>query len=187
MSGLDTPALEIELSRPRIASWFLGLGGTLAALGALSIATPWVAATVIDYLCGGTLVAAGISQLGMAAGTWTRRGFWVTLVCGALSVVAGAAMLAIPVEGIHALVTFLGIVILLEAAAKLTAAFAVARDFPWGWILCDGIITAVLGGILLTSPASQAGVFLGVLIGINLLSSGIAAVATGLALRRSPA
>jgi uncharacterized membrane protein HdeD (DUF308 family) len=181
----DTPNVEIELSGSRIASWCLWIGGVLAALGILSIASPWVASTVIDYLCGGTLIAAGLSQLGMAAGTWTWRGFWLTLVCGALSVVAGAAMLAIPVEGIHALVTFFGIVILLEAAAKLTAAFSVPRDFPRGWILFDGIVTAVLGGILLTSPVSQAGVYLGVLIGINLLSSGIASIAAGLALRRS--
>lgn len=184
MPAYDASKLEIEFPRARIATWCLGLGGVLAALGALAIAAPWVASTVIDYLCGGTLIAAGISQLGMAAGTWTWRGFWLMLVCGALSVVAGVAMLAIPVEGIHALVTFLGIVILLEAAAKFTAAFSVPRDYPWGWILFDGIITAVLGGILLTSPAGQAGVYLGVLIGINLLSSGIASVATGLAIRR---
>jgi hypothetical protein len=44
---------------------------------------------------------------------------------------------------------------------------------------------AVLGSILLTSPASQAGLYLGTLIGINLLSSGIASVAAGVSLRRS--
>ena len=185
MPAFDTPNGRIEFSGAQIASWCLGLGGVLAVLGILAIAAPWVASTVIDYLCGGTLIAAGISQLGMAAGTWTWRGFWLALVCGALSVVAGVAMLTIPVEGIHALVTFLGILILLQAAAKLTAAFSVPREFPRGWILFDGIITAVLGGILLTSPASQAGLYLGTLIGINLLSSGIASAAAGFTLRRS--
>lgn len=185
MPSSDTANIEIDLSGPQIATWCLGIGGVLAALGILSIAAPWVASTVIDYLCGGTLIAAGISQLGMAAGTWTWRGFWLMLVCGTLSIVAGAAMLAIPVEGIHALVTFLGILILLQAAAKLTAAFSVPREFPRGWILFDGIITAVLGGIMLTSPASQAGIYLGTLIGINLLSSGIASAAAGFTLRRS--
>lgn len=180
----DVELREVDLM-PRVATWCLGLGGVLAALGILSIAAPWAASTVIAYLCGGTLIAAGLAQLAAAAGTWTWRGFWLVLVCGALSIVAGAAMLAIPVEGIHALVAFLGIVILLEAAAKLAAAFAVPREFPRGWILLDGILTAVLGGILLTSPASQAGVYLGVLIGINLLSSGISTAAAGLWLRRA--
>jgi uncharacterized membrane protein HdeD (DUF308 family) len=40
-------------------------------------------------------------------------------------------------------------------------------------------------GILLTSPASQAGPYLSTLIGINLLSNGIASAAAGLSLRRS--
>jgi uncharacterized membrane protein HdeD (DUF308 family) len=63
----------------------------------------------------------------------------------------------------------------------------VPREFPRGWLLFDGILTAVLGGILLTSPAGQAGVYLGVLVGINLLSSGISTAAAGLWLRRSAA
>jgi uncharacterized membrane protein HdeD (DUF308 family) len=178
----DTP--NRDLLRQLTTSSF-GLGAVLALLGMLAIAAPWVASTVIDYIVGGTLVAAGIAQLGMTALTFTWRGFWLTLLCGALSIVSGVAMLAIPVEGIHVLVTFLGIVILFEAAAKLTAAFSVPRDFPWGWILIDGLITAVLGGLLLTSPAAQAGVYLGVLIGINMVSSGIAFLASSIWLRRS--
>jgi uncharacterized membrane protein HdeD (DUF308 family) len=76
-------------------------------------------------------------------------------------------------------------VILVEAAAKLAAAFSLPRDFPWGWLLADGLVTAVLGGILLTSRANQAGVLLGVLVGINLLSSGITFLLSGLWLRRT--
>jgi uncharacterized membrane protein HdeD (DUF308 family) len=68
MPAFDTPNGRIEFSGSQIASWCLGLGGVLAVLGILAIAAPWVASTVIDYLCAGTLIAAGISQLGMAAG-----------------------------------------------------------------------------------------------------------------------
>ena len=177
----DLPADDL----PALPRWALGLGAVLALLGLLALAAPWAASTVIDYVCAGTLIAAGISQLGMTAATWTWRGFWVTLLCGVLSIVAGTAMLAIPVEGIHALVTFVGLVILFEAAAKLAAAWSAPPGFPWGWILFDGIVTAILGGILLAAPAAQAGVYLGVLIGINLLSSGISFLAAGFWLRRS--
>jgi uncharacterized membrane protein HdeD (DUF308 family) len=166
-------------------TWLLGLGAVLALLGILSIAAPWAASTLIDYVCGGSLIAAGVSQMATAAGTWTWRGFWLALVCGALSIVAGTAMLAIPVAGVQALVTFLAIVILFEAAAKMAAAFSLPRDLPWGWVLLDGFVTALLGGVLLTSPADQAGVYLGLLIGINLLTSGISFLATGFWLGRA--
>jgi uncharacterized membrane protein HdeD (DUF308 family) len=169
----------------RIASWCLWTGGGVAALGGLAIAAPWTASTVVAWVIGFTLLAAGVAQLGMAAGTYTWRGFWLALVCGALTVVAGTAMIAIPVPAVHVLVTFLGILILFEAAAKLTAAFSLPRDFPWGWVLVDGLVTALLGGILLTANAEQAPVYLGVIIGINLLSSGITLLASGIWLRRS--
>lgn len=106
----------------RVSTWCLVVGGALAVLGGLALAAPWVASTVVDYACGIALVAAGAAQIGMSAMTFTWRGFWLALLCGVLSIVAGTAMLAIPVEGIHALVTFLGLLILFEAAAKFTAA-----------------------------------------------------------------
>jgi uncharacterized membrane protein HdeD (DUF308 family) len=168
----------------RIENWLLVVGGALALLGVLALAAPWTASKVVDFLVGGSLIAAGISQVGMAANTFSWRGFWLALVCGVLSIVAGTAMLAIPVEGVHALVFFLGLIILFEAAAKLTAAFTVPRDFPWGWLLLDGVVTAVLGGVLLTAKPEQAGVLLGVIVGINLLSSGVAFLASGIWLRR---
>jgi uncharacterized membrane protein HdeD (DUF308 family) len=166
-------------------SWCFWVGGALALLGTLAIAVPWAASTLVDWVIGFMLLAAGVTQLGMAAGTYTWRGFWLALVCGALAVVAGTAMIAIPVQGIHVLVTFLGVLILFEAAAKLTAAFSLPRGFPWGWVLVDGLVTAVLGGILLTASTAQAPVFLGVIFGINLLSSGVALLASGFWLRRA--
>jgi len=168
-----------------LVRWCFGLGCVLALLGGLAIAAPWVASKIIATICGIALVAAGISQIGMAAGTWTWRGFWLSLACGVLSLVAGTALIAIPVEGVHVLVTFLGIVVLFEAAAKLAAAFSLPRDLPWGWLFADGLVTALLGGILLVSPAAQSGVLLGILVGINLLSSGLALVMSGLWIRRA--
>lgn len=167
-----------------LQSWCMGAGGVLVVLGGLAIAVPWAASTLVAASIGFMLLAAGVAQLGMAAGTYTWRGFWLALVCGALALVAGTAMIAIPVEGIHVLVTFLGLLILFEAAAKLTAAFSLPRDFPRGWVLGDGLVTAVLGGILLTASAPQASVYLGVIVGINLLSSGVALLASGVWLRR---
>jgi uncharacterized membrane protein HdeD (DUF308 family) len=162
-----------------LRTWSFGLGAVLVLLGLVSFARPLVSSLAINFFIGGVLVAAGVLRLVSAFGTYTWRGFWLTLVCGALSLVAGTAMLALPGVGIELLVTFLGILILFEAAAKLTAAFSVPRDYPWGWILVDGIITAILGGILVTASVEQAPLYLGVIIGIHLLTSGIALLAAG--------
>jgi uncharacterized membrane protein HdeD (DUF308 family) len=177
----DHPGLADPIAA--LKKWCLGLGAVLAGLGALAIASPWTAATIVETLIAASLLLAGVSQLVMAAGTFTWRGFWLTLLCGALSVVSGTVMLALPKIGTEAIAVFLGIVILFEAAAKLAAAFSVPRDYPWGWLLVDGVVTAVVGGMLVTCSPDQSGVYLGVLVGLNLLSSGISFLAAGLWLR----
>jgi uncharacterized membrane protein HdeD (DUF308 family) len=90
----------------------------------------------------------------------------------------------LPRAGVEALVVFLGLVLLFEAAAKIAAAITLRDGFPWVWLLLDGLVTGVLGGILLTSRPAEAGVLLGVFIGINLLSSAAMFLATGFSLRR---
>lgn len=169
----------------RLATWSLVLAGILAVLGGLALAAPWAASTVVDVFCGITLIAAGVSQLVMTMGTFTWRGFWLTLLCGTLSIMAGTGMLVLPAAGIAALVTFLGLMLLFESTAKLVAAFAIREHYPWGWILLDGVITGVLGMILLTSRPAEAGVLLGVFVGISLLSSAMLFASAGFSLRRS--
>jgi len=169
----------------RVAIWCFVLGGIFAVLGGLALAAPWVAATVIAVFCGVTLLSAGISQLAMAIGTYSWRGFWIMLLCGGLSTLAGTGMLTLPEAGVEALVIFLGLLLTFEAAAKLAAAFTIRDGFPWGWLLLDGAITGLLGGILLTSAPAEAGILLGIFVGINLLSSAATFLAVGLHLRRA--
>jgi uncharacterized membrane protein HdeD (DUF308 family) len=177
---MDTESPSVS----RIATWCLVLGGILAALGTLSLMTPWVAAKVVAVFCGVSLLVAGVSQVAMALGTYTWRGFWVTLVCGGLSTMAGVGMLVLPEAGVEALVLFLGFLLAFEAVAKLAAAFTVREGFPWGWLLIDGIITGILSVILLTSSPLEAGMLLGIFVGINFLSSAVAFIAAGLHLRK---
>ena len=168
----------------RLSTWSLVLAGILAVLGGLALAAPWAASTVIDVFCGITLIAAGASQLVMTLGTFTWRGFWLTLLCGTLSIMAGTGMLVLPAAGIAALVTFLGLMLLFEATAKIVAAFSIGEYYPWGWLLLDGVVTGALGLILLTIRPAEAGVLLGVFVGISLLSSALLFGSAGLWLRK---
>ncbi len=182
---MESSELDQQQLFSRISQWSLVLGGVLAVLGGLALAAPWAASTVIDVFCGMTLIAAGVAQLAMAAGTFTWQGFWIALICGALSIVAGTGMLVLPKAGIEAMVVFLGMVLLFESVAKLAAAVSIGSKFPWGWLLFDGLFTGVLGVLLLSTKPAEAGILLGVFVGINLLSSGATFAATGWWLRRA--
>lgn len=163
------------------------VAAVLASLGLLAVAAPWTAARVVEAVCGTILVVAGAAQLALAAAAFTWRGFWVAVVCGALSVAAGVAMLVLPQAGIEALVAFLGVVLLLEGITKLAAALAIRQGygggFPWGWMLVDGLLGCGLGLLLFASRPAEAGVLLGVFVGVNLLSSAATFASAALSLR----
>lgn len=184
VSGADAPDLVRAVTKHCFT-----LAAVLASLGLLAVAAPWAAARVVDAICGTILVVAGAGQLALAAAAFTWRGFWVAVVCGALSVAAGVAMLVLPKAGIEALVAFLGVVLLLEGATKLAAALAIRRGygggFPWGWMLLDGLLGCGLGLLLLASRPAEAGVLLGVFVGVNLLSSAATFAAAALSLGRT--
>jgi uncharacterized membrane protein HdeD (DUF308 family) len=191
-SGLDSLSEQGHAFGPggasrvvaRVGTSALRLGVVLAVLGILSLIAPWGAATAVDIACGVALATAGVAQIMLSATALDWRGFWLSLVCGAISLMAGMAMLVIPRAGIEAIVVFVGLALLFEAAAKLAAAWALRDVFPWVWLLGDGLLTAVLGSILLTARPEDAGTLLGVLIGVNLLSSGLTFAATGWSLRQ---
>jgi len=183
MSELSHPGQPSPVATLR--NWSFGVGALLVLLGGASLAWPLIPSLAITFFIGGLLLAGGVMQLLAAFGTYTWKGFWLTLLCGTLSVVSGTVMLAVPGLGIEALVVFLGILILFEAAAKLMAAFSVPRDYPWGWILVDGLVTAVLGAILFTATPERAPVYLAVIVGINLLTSGLMLLGTGFWLNRA--
>ena len=168
-----------------VAAWSLGVGAVLAVLGFGAVFAPMVAAIALDIAIGSLLVAAGASQVLMSAGTFTWRGFWVTLVCGIVSIVTGVAMLVLREPGVAALGLFLAIMLMVEAAAKLAAVILVRREIPWLWLLFDGLVTAALGTVLFVSPPAEKGVLLGVFIGINLLSTAATLLAAGWSLRQA--
>ncbi len=168
----------------RVGGTALRLGVALALLGLLALLAPWGVATAIDILCGVVLVAAGVGQVALSASAFDWRGFWLALLCGLLSLAGGATMLAVPSAGVGAIVLVVGLVLAAEAVAKLAAAWALRDAYPVGWLLFDGLLTAVLAGVLLTARGDDTGTLLGILVGVNLLSSGLTFAATGLTLRR---
>lgn len=168
----------------KVGSWSSIVGGLLVLLGVASMAAPWLAAATVATICGVMLVVGGASQLAMTAATFTWHGFWITLVAGLLGIAVGVTMLVLPAAAIETLVIFLAVMLLLEASAKISAVFLVQGDFPWGWLLVDGLVTAALGIVLLVSRPAEAAMLLGIFVGINLLSSGIMLLAAGWSLRR---
>lgn len=142
----------------------------LAAL--LAIALPFVSSTLLTIALGGVAIAAGISQLLRLTGAPDTRGRIFRGLSGALYLVGGISLLAFPIESTLSLTLFLGFLLAIEGVMELAAA-AAGKGPARGLVLLDGIVTAVLGGLLIAEWPLSGTWAIGTMFGIGLAFSAV--------------
>lgn len=166
------------------ALWGLTLaeGILLLVLGVLAIVSPYVASlwvtvvVAIAFLVGG--LVGWVSTLARAGRLRRVIGFW-RLVVATLFVLAGGWMLQQIASGplsadnqVASLALALGVVFLLEGAVAAVVALSHRQIQGWGWGLANGIVTLILGVLILSLRSGLLSV-LGLLVGISFLFSGM--------------
>jgi uncharacterized membrane protein HdeD (DUF308 family) len=177
-------ALEIQVPHDvaQYWGWFLVLGIALLVLGIAAVARAFIA-TVATMVFFGILllVACGIEiAQAVLVGQWA--GFFHHLLAAILFGVVGFLLVARPVISAEALTVVMAAFFLIGGLFQLIASIAVAQP-GWGWEALSGIITAVLGGLVLAQwPASGLWV-IGLFIGVDLIFYGWAWIAFALSVR----
>jgi uncharacterized membrane protein HdeD (DUF308 family) len=142
----------------------------LAAL--LAIALPFVSSTLLTIALGGVAIAAGVSQLLRLTGSAGGQAKVFRGLSAALYLLGGVSLLAFPVQSTLSLTLFLGFLLAIEGVMELAAAAAGAVPAR-GLVLLDGIVTTVLGGLLIVEWPLSGTWAIGTMVGIGL---GISAV-----------
>ena len=158
-------------------------GVLMLVLGVLALVFPimasvWVTTVVaVAFLVGG--IVGWINNLMRAKQLSRWLTFW-RLVVSTVFVVAGVSMIqqlgagpAGVVLPVASLSLAIGIVFLVEGAVASVVSLAHREIKGWGWGLLNGLITLILGGLILSLPAASLLSVLGILVGISFLFSGI--------------
>jgi uncharacterized membrane protein HdeD (DUF308 family) len=157
--------------------------GVLALIaGALAIAIPAAASLTVAIFIGWVLLVVGAVMLGNA---WAQRGrersVW-RFLHAVLTIVAGLCLLVFPLTGTFTLTFFLAAWFLGSGFLVLMHAWQ-TRGEPGNWLAwLDGIISFVLGILIIASLPSSAAWAIGLLVGINLLFFGTRALVAAFAL-----
>ncbi len=184
MSGAEIQNLGVQFSHDlaQYWGWFLALGLGLLALGVAAVARA-VTATVASMLFFGWLLvfAAAIEVVqAVAVGHWA--GFFQHLFAAILFGVAGFIMVFRPLITAEVLTLFMALFFLIGGLFQLIGSVWVGLP-GWGWSAIDGVITFVLGLLVLAQwPASGLWV-IGLFLGIDLIFYGLAWIAIALGLR----
>jgi len=162
--------------------WFLALGILLIAAGTLAIGYSVFFTFAFVVFLGILLVIGGSAQIVASfwAGQWS--GFLLSLLAGILYVVVGGTMVARPGAGALALTLLIGSLFLVGGIFRIIASMTLRLNH-WGWMLLNGIITALLGLIVLAQLPEDAFWIIGLFLGIDMIFNGWAWVMLSLALR----
>jgi uncharacterized membrane protein HdeD (DUF308 family) len=139
---------------------------------AASVALPFLSATALTLSFGVIAAVAGVTQLlrlGQAEGT---KGKLFRALSGLFYLVAGLWVVADPLDSEVSLTLFVGLMLLFEGVMELAAA-AANRGEARGLVLVDGLVTALLGGMLVAEWPSDSLWAVGTLFGISLFFSAV--------------
>lgn len=169
-----------NLNRPILTSfaenwkYFLTWGIILVLLGILALyfttATTLISVMILGFL----FLTSGVVFIIDAFQYWWQKwtGFALHLLMGLLYAAAGLVLFFGPGLGAISLTLFIGSILIAAGVIRIIYSLWI-RFTNWGWSLASGILSLLLG-ILILSEWPQSGLFIiGLFIGIDLLFIGM--------------
>lgn len=140
--------------------------------GGLSIVLPFVSATALTIAIGGVAIAAGVAQLLRLTGEEELNAKLFRGLSGLFYLATGAWILVNPIDSEVSLTLLAGLLLVFEGVMELAGAAAGASKAR-GLVIIDGVVTAILGGLLVAEWPSDSLWAIGTLFGVALFFSAI--------------
>lgn len=177
--------LQRALNETMRSYWvlFLVQGVVMMVLGALAILWPQISSVAVDMLFGWMFLLSGVAGLVTLFLAPSVAAFLWALLTSALSLIVGVLLLWHPVEGAVSLTLVLIAFFIVEGIFQIATAIRYRASFPesWGWMVLSGIADLVLAGLIINGWPGTASWALGLIVGVNLITSGLAITMVALA------
>ncbi|SEP06102.1 Uncharacterized membrane protein HdeD, DUF308 family [Halogranum amylolyticum] len=176
------PDTSDELSNTLRDNWrpLLYAGVLLAATGLIAILAPFLTGISITMLVGVLLVVGGLFHFVGAFKGQGWAGFAWQIALGVIGVVAGAIVLLNPIVGLLTLTLAVIGYLVASGVVEIVMGLRLRGEKNWLWSVLSGVLGIVLGAMLWAGFPSTALWTVGLLFGINLLTTGVSMVAVAL-------
>lgn len=168
----------------KLQNWFLVLGILFLFFGMQIMIFPVVSTFALEIMFGILLILMGACEVVLSFMSKGWKGFVFLLLGGLLSLLFGALLLFNPLQGVLALTMLLGLFFLVQGALKLVKSIMLKPDYHWEWIFFDGVITVMLGLLVLLAWPSDARWVIGLFFGIDVFFSGLSFLMLSMAAKK---
>jgi uncharacterized membrane protein HdeD (DUF308 family) len=162
---------------------FLTQGVIMTILGVRAVIWPGMSTIAVDVYVGWLFLFSGIVGLFTMFLAQDAQAFLWMLLTAALALFVGIILLWHPTEGAVSLTAVLTAFFIVEGIFQVAASFSYRAVFPgqWGWMLASGIGDLILAGLIIAGWPGTATWALGLIVGVNLITSGAAITMVALA------
>ena len=166
------------------SGWIIALGAVYIVAGIIALGSVVLATAATVFVVGIMMVIAGVAEVinAFQIKTWGRFLLWLLL--GALYIVAGFITFENPLLAAAILTLFLGIALIASGIMRIVLAFSMQAVMPWIWVLLSGVITLLLGLVIVAHWPVSSLYILGLFLGIDLVLAGASWIGIGLGLKR---
>jgi uncharacterized membrane protein HdeD (DUF308 family) len=177
------PATGLETLRAK-SGWIVALGVVYVITGLIALSSVVFATAVTVFVVGVMMVIAGIAEVinSFQIKSWGKFLLWLLL--GVLYIVAGFLTFENPLLAAAVLTLLLGCSLIASGLMRIVIGFSIQRGMPWLGVALSGVITFLLGLVILIHWPVSGLYVLGLFLAIDLIVAGVSWIALGFGLRR---
>lgn len=179
--GPKSLGTAIERMRHRWG-WIVAFGVLGAAMGIAALILTVSATIASVYTIAIFMIIGGVAEIaiGVSATTWSRFFLWI--IAGLLYIVAGSFALAQPLVAAAIFTLMLGAALLVTGVARIYFGTQLAAGTRSS-VIFAGVVTALVGLLILIGWPGNSFFILGILLGIDLFFWGLGWISFGFRLR----
>jgi uncharacterized membrane protein HdeD (DUF308 family) len=164
--------------------WFVALGILMIVAGFIALMSVFLATIVSVLIVGWMMIITGVLEIihGFQIKRWGR--FFLEVAIGVLYVVGGFFAVMNPLLASTVLTLFLGILLIAAGVFRVVMAMQMRSGSYWGWIALSGVITLLLGALIVFRRPVSSLYVLGIFLGADLIIAGVSWLTAGLFFRR---
>jgi uncharacterized membrane protein HdeD (DUF308 family) len=168
----------------RITGWYLAAAVLFILLGIFAIIHPAVAGLGVTVLVGWLLIFGGVGHMVAAFRRGGGKQAIYQVVIAIVYLIGGLYFLTHVIMATGTLTLLLAGIILAEGVLEVISYMRLRSEGASRWLLLNGVVTLVLGGLIWLHWPSSTVWAIGTLVGVNLLITGITRLMFGLAVRK---
>ncbi len=168
--------------------WIVALGVVFLIAGFIAVGSAVAATASAVMIIGIMMIMGGVAEIVAAFSVkgWGKFAVWMLL--GLLYVGAGFIAIMNPFAAATILTLMLGAALVAGGVLRIFLAFSMkTAGKPWGWVVVSGLVTLLLGVMIIAQWPASSFFVLGIFLGIDLIFIGSGWVTMGLALKNRPA